>query len=766
MTKNRLSHHASSLSSSSNNTNTNRTVHIGNIPSVITIEALQNIFSKYGEITNIKLAGDPSYSKRFAFIEYAEPYQAKSSLCLDGTEYLGQVLKISLAKHDFNSRQHQRSSSLTNQSNNNKNRTHHRTSSEFSTDSDVSSTTSSINISSLTASLPQISNNHCNNNNNNNNSLIHSSKKNAVNHHPMHQISPLTTATNSTSSLTTADGASNNSNNNDSNNNNNNNIQNSENTTQHIHHPQIINTHTSTKKKSHLHTTLSNNMVIPQDEMSVTSSPLVTSMFLASPTPSSPSSMFIGLPLTQPIVAEQNMVARTVHISGIDSAFTEDELLDYFGVYGDITNYRLCNNDQISTNSNNQHSTKFAFIEYARADQALKALLVNGTMWGKSKLKVSHSKTAIQTPPKKSLIDKQYRDLIERTIHIGGIDVKLSQDSVKAFFEELCGTVHRIAMAGDTESYETRFCFIEFEDKQSALKALRLTGCTIAGSVKQIKVSPSKSPIGYSKNKLMMIGIGSGSDPSPPSPLHHQLNQLHLNSHTPSSSHSSSNTSATLIHAHHHHHPHNTHHLTSTPTTPGNATFANTGLVPLGHLAIPANLAQAATTNNLALFPTTTTTTSSVTTNVGNSTTSTQSQNSSNSATTSTATTTTPQSFPTIFPFAPWAYTANTTAALANQGSIDPSSQGFFSYPQMQMIHPQYYFYTTTPTMTYGALALPTNSFNNTATSYNLVTTSTQETHTTDQDDTDTDNVKRKRDQHESFDESSNVLYQKKLKDK
>ncbi|KAG2386933.1 hypothetical protein C9374_001968 [Naegleria lovaniensis] len=748
-------HGPTHTSLSSNNVSNNRTVHIGNIPSVTTIETLQSIFSKYGEITNIKLAGDPSYSKRFAFIEYAEPYQAKSSLCLDGTEYLGQILKISLAKHDFNSRQHQRSSSL----NQNKITTtphHYRTNSEFSTDSDVSSTTSSINISSLTASLPQIPTS------NNSTTVSNSSspkKNNTTNNLIAHSsLSPSTTTNNSTmtqsiSPTTTDHGTGNN----------------NESTQQHTHHPQINTSSPSTKNKSthqHHHTTLNNNnnMVMPQDEMSVISSPLVTSMYLGSPTPASPSSMYIGLPLSQPIVTEQNVVARTIHISGIDIVFTEDELLEYFGVYGDVTNYRLCNNDQISTNSNNQHATKFAFIEYARADQALKALMVNGTLWGKSKLKVSHSKTAIQTPPKKSLIDKQYRDLIERTIHIGGIDVKLSQDSVKAFFEELCGTVHRIAMAGDTESYETRFCFIEFEDKQSALKALRLTGCTIAGSVKQIKVSPSKSPIGYSKNKLMMIGIGSASNPSPPSPLHHQLNQLHLNSHTSPPPPSSSSTSTTTTLIHHAHHPlnhHNTHHLTSTPTTPGNAAFTNAGLVPLGHLAIPANLAQAATASNLALFPTSTTTATTGTTTLPTPT----SQNSTNSVTTTASTTATPQSFPTIFPFAPWAYTANTTATLSNQGSMDPSSQGFFSYPQMQMIHPQYYFYTTTPTMTYGAVALPNSSFN-TSTSYNLVPTTTQETHTTDQDDTDTDNVKRKRDQHESFDESSNALYQKKLKDK
>ena len=74
----------------------------------------------------------------------------------------------------------------------------------------------------------------------------------------------------------------------------------------------------------------------------------------------------------------------------------------------------------------------------------------------------------------------------------------------------------------------------------------------------------------------------------------------------------------------------------------------------------------------------------------------------------------------------------------------------------MQVLHPQYYFYTTTPTMTYGAVALP---------NYNNI----QDTQNIEQEEgiVDSDNIKRKRDQHESFDETNeNLLFQKKLKDK
>lgn len=75
-----------------------RTIHIGNLCSHITEEQLIAFFSQCGTITNLKLAGDPSYPSRFGFIEFADPSQAMAACQLTGTDLGGKILKISLSK--------------------------------------------------------------------------------------------------------------------------------------------------------------------------------------------------------------------------------------------------------------------------------------------------------------------------------------------------------------------------------------------------------------------------------------------------------------------------------------------------------------------------------------------------------------------------------------------------------------------------------------------------------------------------------------------
>ncbi|KAL9644585.1 hypothetical protein ABK040_015324 [Willaertia magna] len=333
--------------------NTVRTVHIGNLPSFVGEDDLKSFFSSCGTITAVRLAGDATYERRFAFVEFIEPSQANAATTYDGAIIGGSPVKIALAKHDSQSKSYNRSG-----------------------------------------------NNHHHNNNNHN--------------------------------------------------------------------------------------------VDPMMQQGYYSAPIMMYNNNANG-----------------IVNGGDPVSRTVYISGIHSDCTEQDLIDYFKLFGEITNYRMCTPTNTNGQSNNSSSFnnggqyKFAFIEFASSDQAKHSMTATGTST-LGKLKVGPSKTAIQLPPRniKSLLDRQYKDLIEKTIHVGGIDVKLTQEQIKNYFEGICGKVRKLAMAGETDTHATRFCFIEFEDKNSALQALQYSGCTIPGSVKQIKVSLSKSPIGYSKHKI------------------------------------------------------------------------------------------------------------------------------------------------------------------------------------------------------------------------------------------------------------------------
>jgi RNA recognition motif-containing protein len=76
-----------------------RTIHIGNLVSSISEEELITFFARCGTITNIKLAGNPSYPARFAFIEFATVQQAQTACSMSGTQLRGKPIKVAIAKN-------------------------------------------------------------------------------------------------------------------------------------------------------------------------------------------------------------------------------------------------------------------------------------------------------------------------------------------------------------------------------------------------------------------------------------------------------------------------------------------------------------------------------------------------------------------------------------------------------------------------------------------------------------------------------------------
>ncbi|XP_006348375.1 polyadenylate-binding protein-interacting protein 9-like [Solanum tuberosum] len=62
-----------------------RTVYVSDIDHNITEERLAALFSAYGQVVDCRVCGDPHSRLRFAFVEFADEYSARASLCLCGT---------------------------------------------------------------------------------------------------------------------------------------------------------------------------------------------------------------------------------------------------------------------------------------------------------------------------------------------------------------------------------------------------------------------------------------------------------------------------------------------------------------------------------------------------------------------------------------------------------------------------------------------------------------------------------------------------------
>jgi RNA recognition motif-containing protein len=196
----------------------------------------------------------------------------------------------------------------------------------------------------------------------------------------------------------------------------------------------------------------------------------------------------IATAVIQPPIAA-DAVERTIYVTSIDSQIMEHQLIDYFTYCGHINTHRLCGDDS--------HPTRFAFFEFSTREAAVAALSMNGTSLGRFSIKVSPSRTAIQpgTGPTSKAINyntPHYQDQIARTVYVGGVDVNVTEDDLQEFFQEACGPVVKVALAGDSD-HASRFAFIEFADGDARNKALSKSGTILAS--KTIRISASRTPI-------------------------------------------------------------------------------------------------------------------------------------------------------------------------------------------------------------------------------------------------------------------------------
>ncbi|CAD7699212.1 unnamed protein product [Ostreobium quekettii] len=75
-----------------------RTIYVGNIGRGVTEQALLALFGHCGTVTQIRLAGDPSFETRYAFIEFGHPDEVRTALLLDGMQVYERSIRVSPAR--------------------------------------------------------------------------------------------------------------------------------------------------------------------------------------------------------------------------------------------------------------------------------------------------------------------------------------------------------------------------------------------------------------------------------------------------------------------------------------------------------------------------------------------------------------------------------------------------------------------------------------------------------------------------------------------
>lgn len=204
-----------------------------------------------------------------------------------------------------------------------------------------------------------------------------------------------------------------------------------------------------------------------------------------------------------------DQIERTIYITSIDTQISQQQLVDVFSYCGHITNHKICGDDS--------HPTRFAFVEFSTKEAVLEAIRMNGTSLGRYSIKVSRSRAPIQ-PGIASASSKNinyntphYQDQIARTVYVGSVDVSVTEDDLQEFFQQACGSVVKVALAGDSD-HSARFAFVEFATPDSRNKALTLSGTKLAD--KAIRVNASRTPILSGGKSYLGIEHSSNAMPS------------------------------------------------------------------------------------------------------------------------------------------------------------------------------------------------------------------------------------------------------------
>jgi len=192
---------------------------------------------------------------------------------------------------------------------------------------------------------------------------------------------------------------------------------------------------------------------------------------------------------------EQEIRSRTVYVNQLDAAMTEPFLRDWFAERcGMIKQIKLCG-DQTQ-------STRYCFIEFDSLDGATKCKALAGSLLGNYQFKCSDSKVTLSKPLSQLMPTSDANPQQSRTVHVANLDRAITENDLRAFFEQ-CGSVsHTYIVAGESHQ-PVRYGFVEFFDASCTAKAFGLSGAVLGQY--GIRVSQAKGVITASSNKAATL---------------------------------------------------------------------------------------------------------------------------------------------------------------------------------------------------------------------------------------------------------------------
>ena len=189
-----------------------------------------------------------------------------------------------------------------------------------------------------------------------------------------------------------------------------------------------------------------------------------------------------------------------IFISGIPYLTTEGELIDLFSKYGTITEIKLPKYQDSGKNRGYCH------IYYESKKSALKALELNNYTIGKRYLIVEMAKMnkeelndEIKTK-KQNKINQSKVSINCTTAFVKNLPYDISEKEVGDKFRS-CGKIKSLRFVYNSKNKKFKgFCFIEFNEHKSLLKALELNGKEFKGRILKVDFDEGKPKKSYKYN--------------------------------------------------------------------------------------------------------------------------------------------------------------------------------------------------------------------------------------------------------------------------
>ena len=188
--------------------------------------------------------------------------------------------------------------------------------------------------------------------------------------------------------------------------------------------------------------------------------------------------------------------ARTVYVANVEKTVTSEELKAAFEERAGAVN-RL--HVQVKHNA----AVNVAFIEFVTLESAKSALQMTGKRLGNRTIRVSASKTPLRVHRRQASTTSSSRDGATSArgsetpkspavykVHVNNIPKNSSPGSLRTIFSE-CGEVTHVELFNNPKS-KFPYAFIDFQDEESAEKALDMNGKEFNEHVLNVEWSRSK----------------------------------------------------------------------------------------------------------------------------------------------------------------------------------------------------------------------------------------------------------------------------------